>query len=453
MQRPLFHIAAEKGWINDPNGPVFYKDYYHVFFQYHPYSTQWGPMHWGHVRSNDLIKWEHLPVALTPGDEVDKDGCFSGSAAVVGERLYLMYTGVVNRDGNCYQSQCVAYSDDGVHFTKFPKIVIGGELLPEGFSPYDFRDPCVFVKDGFFYALVAARKGDSSDILLFRSSDLKEWRCNGSVLDYPSTGKMIECPCWSEKEKLLLYSDQFSVPEECRHLNIHSNFYRAGTLDCDTATFRTEKEGIVDYGFDFYAAQFFANTDKTIMIAWMQMWDRNIPCCSEGFAGMLTLPRYVENRNGAIYQTPVSLEKYVIRRECFEKKDFAGTLKTQGEAYELVIEGKGVKNLVLEVKKSDTETTKIGIEGGFLVFDRSRSGEKIEGAEKDALSLAQIRKIPLNNVEDLKIQVVVDRFSVEVFAEGKAMSNTVYPKADANGVELNVDAHSVCMEIKHLSVD
>lgn len=451
MQRQKFHITARNGWINDPNGSVFYKGYYHVFFQYHPYSTQWGPMHWGHVRSKDLVKWEHLPAALTPGDEIDKDGCFSGSAVVVGERLYLMYTGVVNRDGKCFQSQCIAFSDDGVRFEKYPKIVIGGELLPEGFSPCDFRDPCVFEKGGAFYALVAARKGDSSDILLFRSPDLRNWQCKGPVLDYPSTGKMIECPCWSEKEKLLLYSDQFSLPKGAEHLNIHSNFYRAGALDCAAAKFSTEKEGIVDHGFDFYAAQFFANTDKTIMIAWMQMWDRNIPCRNEGFAGMLTLPRYVENRNGAFYQTPVSLEKYADSSECFEKRNFTGTIEAKGEIYELIIKGRGVKKFVLEVKKSDTETTKIEIKEGFLVFDRSQSGERIDGAEKDELSLAHIRKMPLNDAENPDMHIAVDRFSVEIFSEGKSMSNTVYPRSDADGVTLNVAAEFIVMKLNRLN--
>ena len=453
MQKQKFHVTAQEGWINDPNGLVFYKGYYHAFFQFHPYSTEWGPMHWGHVRSKDLIKWEHLPVALTPGDEYDSFGCFSGSAIVVGERLYLMYTGVVIRNSIGYQSQCLAFSDDGIHFTKYPKIVIGGDMLPAGFSPYDFRDPCVFCRDGKFYALVASRKGESSDILLFESPDLITWETKGPVLDHASTGKMIECPCWSEKENLLIYSDQFSVPEKFEHLNIHSNFYRSGKLDCNAAEFHTEKEGIIDYGFDFYAAQFFANAEKTVLLAWMQMWDRNIPSRKEGFAGMLTLPRHVENRNGTLIQTPVSLEKYVVGRETIEKYNFSGTLATQGEIYELDIGGKGVENFKLEVKKSDTETTLITVKDGFLTFDRTHSGEKIEGAEKDALSLAHIRKMPLADIKNLELKVIVDRFSVEIFAEGKAMANTVYPKDDANRVELQIDAKYLRMEIKRLSFD
>ena len=78
--RPQFHVTAPVGWINDPNGFSCYKGEYHLFFQYNPYSTQWGPMHWGHVKTSDFIRWERLPASLAPDMEYDKDGCFSGSA-------------------------------------------------------------------------------------------------------------------------------------------------------------------------------------------------------------------------------------------------------------------------------------------------------------------------------------------------------------------------------------
>ncbi|STV34084.1 glycoside hydrolase family protein 32 [Klebsiella pneumoniae] len=90
---PHYHLAARAGWINDPNGLVWFDGWYHAFYQHHPYSTQWGPMHWGHARSKDLVHWEHLPVALAPEGPEDKDGCFSGSAVVDGDTLALIYTG------------------------------------------------------------------------------------------------------------------------------------------------------------------------------------------------------------------------------------------------------------------------------------------------------------------------------------------------------------------------
>ena len=94
--RPKYHITANKNWINDPNGLIKFRGQYHVFMQHHPYGLEWGPMHWYHVVSDDLLHFKHLPIALTPGDEFDKDGCFSGSSIVVNDRLYVVYTGFIN---------------------------------------------------------------------------------------------------------------------------------------------------------------------------------------------------------------------------------------------------------------------------------------------------------------------------------------------------------------------
>ena len=105
--RPTFHITGGDGWINDPNGLVVFRGRYHVFFQYHPYSTEWGPMHWGHVVSDDLMHWQRLPIALTPGGDGDADGCFSGSAVVYNDKLYLMYTGFTKNAGISWPERSV----------------------------------------------------------------------------------------------------------------------------------------------------------------------------------------------------------------------------------------------------------------------------------------------------------------------------------------------------------
>ena len=86
-----YHLMPASGWMNDPNGFSYYNGYYHLFYQYYPYAAEWGPMHWGHARSKDLIHWETLPVALVPTRP--QDGCFSGSAVAFDDRLWLIYTG------------------------------------------------------------------------------------------------------------------------------------------------------------------------------------------------------------------------------------------------------------------------------------------------------------------------------------------------------------------------
>ena len=94
-QLPIFHLTGGVGWINDPNGFAPYKGEYHLFFQYYPYDTQWGPMHWGHAKTRDFIRWEFLPAVLAPDAEYDKDGCFSGGAVELPDgRHLLLYTGV-----------------------------------------------------------------------------------------------------------------------------------------------------------------------------------------------------------------------------------------------------------------------------------------------------------------------------------------------------------------------
>ena len=94
-ERPDFHLSTRVGWMNDPNGFSFYNGKYHMFYQYHPYDSHWGPMHWGHAVSDDLLHWEYLPAALAPDEIYDRDGCFSGSAIVLPDgRHLLMYTGV-----------------------------------------------------------------------------------------------------------------------------------------------------------------------------------------------------------------------------------------------------------------------------------------------------------------------------------------------------------------------
>ena len=248
--RPHFHITGGEGWINDPNGLVYYRGKYHAFYQYYPEATHWGPMHWGHAASDDLTHWETLAPALYP-DEND-DGCFSGSALVWQDKLWLLYTSFTENGGgeNIRQRQALAVSEDGVHFEKLG-VVIGENDLPEGYSPCDFRDPKMWKKDDAFYCVVAAKKiGGRGRILLYTSEDLKKWRFVGDLFGKDSKGEMIECPDYIEDKGLLLCCEQFQPAEGKTHLNIHTARYYTGTLDYTTGRFTAKSEGIADYGFD-----------------------------------------------------------------------------------------------------------------------------------------------------------------------------------------------------------
>lgn len=151
--RPVFHFSNPAGWMNDPNGFSEYKGEHHLFFQYYPYATQWNDMHWGHAKSKDFIKWDYLPAALAPDQIYDNFGVFSGSAIEEGEKQILIYTGVEektleNGEKKTAQNQCIAVGD-GINYKKMPSNpVITSDLLPQGSSREDFRDPKMWKQDG-----------------------------------------------------------------------------------------------------------------------------------------------------------------------------------------------------------------------------------------------------------------------------------------------------------------
>ena len=439
--RPKFHITGEKGWINDPNGLIYYKGQYHVFFQYYPHATHWGPMHWGHVVSKDLIHWDRLPIALYPNNDTKEDGCFSGTAIEHENMMYLIYTGFFENGGgeNIRQLQCMASSLDGVYFQKHG-IIIGEDKLPIEYSACDFRDPKVWKENDTFYMLVAAKKKNGKGhILMYQSKDLFDWTFMGDLLENESLGIMIECPDYVKELDLLLYSEQFQPKEGYTHLNVHTSRYACGKLDIDNANFSIDNLGIVDYGFDFYAPQTYAG--KNVMIGWLNMWDRNNPSDKYGFAGTLTIPRKIDVINNKLYQTPVwdYTNSSVSTITNLHKDNF------KIGAYKLEIDN--LKIFELKLRKKGNQYFSVNLEDGLFVFDRSKSGEVITGVETDTDSLNGIRRMPLENNEKVTIEIISDEFSLEFFINGLSASFLLYPDTDSTEFELEINADK-CISYK-----
>ena len=431
---PVFHITGERGWINDPNGLIYYKGQYHAFYQHYPDDIRWGPMHWGHVVSDDLTNWKYLPIALAPGDDCDKNGCFSGSAIVHDGRLWLMYTGFIENQGgeSIRQVQCLAESADGISFKKHG-IVIGEELLPEGYAPCDFRDPKVWRHGDSFWCIVAARKvSGRGRILLFKSPDLFKWEFVNDLFGKDSAGTMIECPDYNETLGYLLFCEQFQPNEGKEHLNIHTCRYALGKINYTTGMFEEEGRGIVDYGFDMYAPQTFAGKDN--LIGWLNMWDRNVPSEKYGFAGMLTCARDLSVKDGRLCQEPAVKANEVFNQAVTDK------LSDNVTCGVVTIKATDLESLDLKMRSAGDSFTSLSLVNGEWVFDRSRSGEEIRGAEKDADSVNGIRRMPYSGKKEITLTIVMDEFSVEIFEDGRVLSSTIYPPLGADGLELTVKA-------------
>lgn len=337
-ERPLFHLTPTTGWLNDPNGFSVYRGEYHLFYQYHPYSTSWGPMHWGHCKSRDLLRWECLPAALAPDQPYDRDGCFSGSAAETPDgRHLLMYTGRRLEEGREVQAQCLAVGN-GENYEKLSaNPVITGEQLPPGGSAQDFRDPKLWRDGSRWYAVAGNRAGDGSgEVLLYSSEDLERWRLEGA-LDRSANqwGKMWECPDFFslDGQSILLVSPQELEAPGPEFHNGQEVLCILGGLD-GGGRFIRQSISPVDQGLDFYAPQTALLPDgRRVMIGWMQAAGE--PSCyvpkGQKWFGQLTLPRELSVRDGRLIQSPVrELEAWRKERVSYENVPLSGSLTLPG---------------------------------------------------------------------------------------------------------------------------
>lgn len=431
--RPLFHATGTVGWINDPNGFCRYKDNYHLFYQYYPYDTHWGPMHWGHSISKDLIKWQQLPCALAPDEEYDKDGCFSGSAITLEDgRHLLMYTSVIRKedaDGQVrdYQQQCVAIGD-GMDYEKVSSNpVISTEMIPTGNDIHDFRDPKIIKEGNNYYCFAINRHADGSgQILVYESEDAINWSFN-KVLDRSKNevGKIWECPDYFslEDNKILIISPQ---EVESFGQDIYpgfNNFFLVGEGK-EFLDFNRRCVQPIDYGTDFYAAQTVEAVDgRRIMIAWMQNWET----CNYGndvhdFYGMMTLPRELKNDCGYVIQQPIKeLENYYENEVSYEKvtvdKNGCHLEGISGRVFDMSLQIMPDMNqdyyFTLRLAMDEKHETRICFDSkrGVISLDRSKSGIRISSLDKREFSVDK-------NSGKLDLRVIFDKQALEIFVNG-----------------------------------
>ena len=454
-QKPAFHVTAPVGWINDPNGFSEYRNKYHLFYQHHPYSDAWGPMHWGHCTSCDFIKWEDLPEALAPDESFDKNGCFSGSALETDEGHALVYTGVIEKDENgkksVFQNQCLAFGN-GENYIKYDgNPVIDGNQLPESFSREDFRDPKIWFDDGSYYLVAGNRKGDGlGQVVLFRSPDLKSWQYVTVLAENDGTyGTMWECPDFFElgDQHVLIVSPQDMRAVGNKYYNGNHVLYFLGQYNKTNCQFDYSEGVMLDFGADFYAAQtLLTNDGRRIMIAWMQSWDINIKPAEQRWNGMMTVPRELSLINGHLYQRPVcELENYLVNPIHYQNMEISGEVSLpgiKGRVLDLsaeVLSG-DFKKLSIHIAHNDEYTTCFSYnpEEQSIEFDRTYSGMR-----RDVVSQ---RKMKIDNPQTtLKLRIILDKYSAELFVNDgyQTFSATFYTPLEADEIVFKCDGKAI----------
>lgn len=432
--RQTFHIMPPVGWMNDPNGLCYANGKYHVFFQFHPYSAEWGPMHWGHYQSSDLINWTWQGVVMAPDKEYDSFGCFSGSAIEKDGKIYVLYTGV----SGDRQEQILATSDDGIIFEKHG-VVIDRAKLPEGAMVGEFRDPKIFKRGENFFAVVGSKTADNGIITLFDSKDLVNWNGRGVLFSDVENSAVSECPDllqMRDKDLLIYCSSRTKNDEVCQE-----NKYVIGKFDEKNCVFIPEKYGKLDYGDSFYATQsFIAKDGRVLILSWMHTW-KDFYTCKYGWSGSLTFPREIEIQNGELIQRPI--------RELETLFDVDKGIIESNITITDEVAINGVNGLAYSLKLS----VNCNLSKGFCVrlFARENSSALDLHFDKSNDSIAVYKdnkKFECDSFSKgarLKLHILVDKTSAEIFVgEGdRTLTFNINPSFMSDGIKfLSIDGKS-----------
>lgn len=453
--RQRYHFMAQCGWMNDPNGLIYFNGKYHFFFQYNPYGEFWDSMHWGHAISSDMLHWEYLPLALAPSEPYDnyqRGGCFSGSAIEYNGKLVLMYTGTTNEGNGPEQTQNIAYSEDGIHFEKYE----GNPVVraPEGVPGDLFRDPKVWKYKNMFYMVCGASREGKGQALLYQSEDLLHWAfVNVLAESRGEWGYMWECPDFYQ------VGDKYVLTFSPMGAGDHTSVYLIGDFDYETGKFNCCSSDEIDWGFDYYAPQSFETPDgRRIMVGWanewewMPLWKDWGPTYKEGWCGSFTFPREVGiMESGKLQFVPIR-EIKSLRNNPQRISELVVT-ETEKE----ITAGDGVSfeiKMKIDLEKTDAEKFEMDFRCGEgkkteCIFDFKSAEMSVNRSEADGWSRGTSRSVMyLKGKKELDVHVLSDQSSIEIFTDQyqNNHSNNIFAGNAQNKVKIRAYGGNVVLK-------
>ena len=439
--RQRYHFMAQTGWLNDPNGLIYFRGKYHFFFQHNPYNGFWDSMHWGHAVSDDMLHWEYLPLALAPSETYDnhlRGGCFSGSAIEHDGKLYLMFTGATNEGKGNEQTQCIAYSEDGIHFEKYA----GNPVLiaPEGVPTDCFRDPKVWKHEDTYYMVCGASRDNKGQALLYRSKDMIHWTYFNVLAESRGEwGYMWECPdFYPMGDKYVLTFSPMGAGE-------HTSVYLVGDFDYLTGKFCCHVSGEIDWGLDYYAPQSFLAPDGRRIIVgwsneweWMPLWKDWGPTYKEGWCGFFNIPREVRMRKDGTLQFLPIREVETIRENPKRIAELAVS-----EEYTELEAGDGVcfeLKLKIDLQRTNADELELDLRCGaerrtICLFHFKKGEIRVDRNAADGRSKGVSRSVLyLQGKKELDVHILSDQSSLEIFTDQyqNNHSNNIFAKASQN---------------------
>ena len=407
--RPTFHFRPPAFWMNDPNGPIYHNGWFHLFYQHNPYGDEWGHMHWGHARSRDLVRWEHLPIALAPSLELGEEHVYSGCAWPNGDgEPLLFYTSVKSgpKESRPPNEQWAARPLDAeliVWEKHLANPILALETHGGPLFDREWRDPFIFAEAGRTFMVVGGDDDDVAGVALYEATDasLTRWHyCGLLVQTTKDKLPFYECPNFVKVDgKWILLTSPYREIE-----------YMVGDFDVETLTFTVEQEGVLDPGFshvpNFYASNIlFDEAGRCILLGWVRGFPQG-----HGWNGALALPRILTiGDDGHPHQQPIP-ELAQLRGAL---TDF-GTHRLTG-AGEVEYTG-AAPSVEVQVALTLGEGANVGLvlNGQTLVT--------YQGTEQNGqLNVAGTEVALLPNADgSLKLQIFIDRSVVELFAnDGK----------------------------------